>query len=279
MKTMRRIWNSFKIAFAMYSKIPMPRADWEKENMRYMMCFFPFVGIVIGALMVGWSFLSGKLGVGDSLRSVIYVLIPVLVTGGIHLDGLLDTADALSSWQSREKKLEILKDSNAGAFAVIVACCYFLACFGFWTELSGRQVLVLSGGYVLSRSMSGLSVASFPCARKTGTVSSLFRRGAGAHGHDLPLHSAFSVRGLHVPAGREAWHDGCGGSLVYVFLVLLYVHETVRRYHRRPGGLLRADLRAGHGHLRVGGGEILISAVWKKRSLRKQQENIGGNQT
>lgn len=94
MKTMRRIWNSFKIAFAMYSKIPMPRADWEKENMRYMMCFFPFVGIVIGALMVSWSFLSGKLGVGDSLRGVIYVLIPVLVTGGIHLDGLLDTADA-----------------------------------------------------------------------------------------------------------------------------------------------------------------------------------------
>lgn len=171
MKTMKRIWNGFKIAFAMYSKIPMPRADWEKENMRYMMCFFPFVGIVIGALMVGWSFLSGKLGAGDSLRSVIYVLIPVLVTGGIHLDGLLDTADALSSWQPREKKLEILKDSNAGAFAVIVACCYFLACFGFWTELSGRQVLVLSGGYVLSRSMSGLSVASFPCARKTGTVA------------------------------------------------------------------------------------------------------------
>jgi len=238
--------------------------------MRYMMCFFPFVGIVIGALMAGWSFLSGKLGVGDSLRSVIYVLIPVLVTGGIHLDGLLDTADALSSWQPREKKLEILKDSNAGAFAVIVACCYFLACFGFWTELSGRQVLVLSGGYVLSRSMSGLSVASFPCARKTGTVATFFRRGAGAHGHDLPLHSAFSVRGLHVSAGREVWHGSCGGSLVYVFLVLLYVHETVRRHYWRPGGLLCADLRAGHGHLRVGGGEALIPAVWKKRSLRKQ---------
>ena len=122
MKTMRRIWTSFKIAFAMYSKIPMPRVDWEKENMRYMMCFFPFVGTVIGALMVGWSFLSGKLGVGDSLRSVIYVLIPVLVTGGIHLDGLLDTADALSSWQPREKKLEILKDSHAGAFAILMGC-------------------------------------------------------------------------------------------------------------------------------------------------------------
>ena len=258
MKTMRRIWNSFKIAFAMYSKIPMPRADWEKENMRYMMCFFPFVGIVIGALMAGWSFLSGKLGVGDSLRSVIYVLIPVLVTGGIHLDGLLDTADALSSWQPKEKKLEILKDSNAGAFAVIVACCYFLACFGFWTELSGRQVLVLSGGYVLSRSMSGLSVASFPCARKTGTVATF----SDAVQERTVMTCLYIL--LFLSAGFMCLLDAKLGTAAVVgawctfFLVLLYVHETVRRHHRRPGGLLRADLRAGHGHLRVGGGEVLV---------------------
>ena len=61
---MRRLWNSFKIAFAMYSKIPMPKADWEKENMRYMMCFFPLIGIVIGAVMAGWSWLAGYLEAG-----------------------------------------------------------------------------------------------------------------------------------------------------------------------------------------------------------------------
>ena len=83
MKTMKRIWNSFKIAFAMYSKIPMPRADWEKENMRYMMCFFPFVGIVIGARIAGWSVWSEKIGVGDTLRSAVYVVLPVLVMIGI----------------------------------------------------------------------------------------------------------------------------------------------------------------------------------------------------
>ena len=55
---MRRLWNSFKIAFSMYSKIPMPRADWEKENMRYMMCFFPLIGAVIGALLIGWEWLA-----------------------------------------------------------------------------------------------------------------------------------------------------------------------------------------------------------------------------
>lgn len=168
---MIRIWNSFKIAFAMYSKIPMPRADWSKENMRYMMCLFPFVGIVVGALVVLWSYLSDLLGAGDILRSAVYVLIPVLVTGGIHLDGLLDTADALSSYQEKERKLEILKDSNAGAFAVITACSYFLACFAVWSEITAHQALVLALGFVLSRSFSGLSVATFPCARHTGTVA------------------------------------------------------------------------------------------------------------
>ena len=47
---MKSLWNNFKVAFAMFSKIPMPRADWTKENMKYMFCFFPFIGTVIGGL-------------------------------------------------------------------------------------------------------------------------------------------------------------------------------------------------------------------------------------
>ena len=45
---MKSLWNNFKVAFAMFSKIPMPRADWTKGNMKYMFCFFPFIGTVIG---------------------------------------------------------------------------------------------------------------------------------------------------------------------------------------------------------------------------------------
>ena len=44
------IINSFFIALSMYSRIPVPRVDWEKENMRYAMCFFPMIGVVIGAV-------------------------------------------------------------------------------------------------------------------------------------------------------------------------------------------------------------------------------------
>jgi len=72
--------------------------------------------------------------VGKTLYAVVLTLIPVVITGGIHLDGLLDTADALSSYQPRERRLEILKDSHAGAFAIIVCCMYFLAYFGFASE-------------------------------------------------------------------------------------------------------------------------------------------------
>ncbi len=88
--------------------------------MRYMMCFFPLIGVVIGVLLQGLGILCTWLSFGDTMRGASFVLLSVLVTGGIHMDGFLDTTDALSSWQPREKKLEILKDSHAGAFAIIM---------------------------------------------------------------------------------------------------------------------------------------------------------------
>ena len=61
---MKSLWNSFIVAFSMYSKIPMPRADWNKENMKYSMCFFPWVGLVIGALELGWFYLAAWMELG-----------------------------------------------------------------------------------------------------------------------------------------------------------------------------------------------------------------------
>ena len=116
---MRSLWNSFKIAFAMFSKIPMPQAEWTKENMKYMFCFFPVIGAVIAAAVFALDWISRAIGITEGFRTVILVLVPVFITGGIHVDGLLDTADALSSWQERERRLEILKDSHAGAVTAL----------------------------------------------------------------------------------------------------------------------------------------------------------------
>ena len=93
---MKTIWNNFKVAFAMYSKIPMPPADWEKENMKYALCFFPWVGLAVGAVSAVLFWLLQQIGAGSMLRAAVLTAVPVLVTGGIHLDGYLDTMDALT---------------------------------------------------------------------------------------------------------------------------------------------------------------------------------------
>ena len=59
------MWNSFKIAFSMYSKIPMPKTDWNKENMKYALCFFPLVGLAIGIIFYLWSLLAKFLALGN----------------------------------------------------------------------------------------------------------------------------------------------------------------------------------------------------------------------
>lgn len=167
---MKKIWNSFLIAFAMFSKIPVPRADWDKENMKYMMCFFPGIGVVIGLLICGYGRLCDLAGFGNLMRAAGFVLIPVLVTGGIHLDGFLDTVDALSSYQPRERKLEILKDSHAGAFAIIMGCAYFMLALGVWSEMPDRALPAAGIGCVVSRCLSGMALTFFPCANKKGSL-------------------------------------------------------------------------------------------------------------
>lgn len=168
---MKRVWNGFLIAFAMFSKIPVPRADWDKENMKYMMCFFPGIGVVIGALVLLWGYLAPLAEFGPVMTGAVFVLIPVLVTGGIHLDGFLDTMDALSSYQPMERKLEILKDSHAGAFAIIMACVYFTLGLGVWSEMSMEALPIAALGFIVSRSLSGLALTIFPMANKKGSLS------------------------------------------------------------------------------------------------------------
>lgn len=89
------------------------------------------------------------------------------------MDGFCDTLDALSSRQPQERKLEILKDSNSGAFAVIGCGLYFLLTFCFWMEWypQGRYTWMLALGFVLSRTLSGLSVVRFPCAKNSGLLA------------------------------------------------------------------------------------------------------------
>ena len=174
---MKNIGRSLCVAFSMYSKIPMPQVEWTKESMQYCICFFPAVGAVIGAATLLWNMLVGAKLSGSLLFTAVLILIPVLITGGIHLDGFMDTMDALGSWGDKEKKLEILKDSHNGAFAVIGICCYFTVSLGVWSEIRTEMLPVVAAGYVISRALSGIAVVTFPAARGSGLVKT-FQDGA-----------------------------------------------------------------------------------------------------
>ncbi|MCM1334631.1 MAG: adenosylcobinamide-GDP ribazoletransferase [Bacteroides sp.] len=162
------ILNSLFSAFLMYSRIPMPRVEWKEENRRYALCFFPLVGAVIGLLFVLWRYLCERLGVGDLLSGAVSAAIPLLVTGGIHMDGFCDVADARASFGDREKKLKIMDDPHIGSFAVMRLCIYLILEVALFAEL--KNAVAVAYGYVLSRSLSGLAAVTLRSAKSDGAL-------------------------------------------------------------------------------------------------------------
>lgn len=164
------VFETIAVAFAMFSALPVPQPEWNERNMRYAMCAFPLVGAVIALAWWGWAALCGWLEVPVLLWAAGFCLLPVAITGGIHLDGYADTSDALASWALPERRQEILQDTHCGAFAVIRLCTLFAASFALCGAMEVTETALLCGGlsFLLSRSLSGLAIAWFPLARNTG---------------------------------------------------------------------------------------------------------------
>lgn len=160
-------------AFSMYSKIPMPEIEWSEENHRYSLCFFPLIGAVTGFFEYLWGAFCLYYQVGTLLYSAIAVIIPVIITGGIHLDGFCDVLDAKYSYADREKKLEIMKDSRVGAFALIGLAVYFILQFGLYSEISSEYAFMsVNIIFIISRALSGIGAVTLKCAKKSGTLQS-----------------------------------------------------------------------------------------------------------
>ena len=162
--------DSLRMAFSLYSIIPVPPAEWNEKSMKYCICFLPLVGGVIGTVQYLAFKCMAMLSFGDLFRGAVLSVLPVLITGGIHLDGFLDTCDAIHSYGSREKRLEILKDPHVGAFALIGGCVWFVLWLGVWAEAGEREILPMCLIFVLSRAMSAYAALTFPKARKDGML-------------------------------------------------------------------------------------------------------------
>lgn len=165
---MRTILETIAVALSMFSAIPVPQFSWTEKNMRYAMCAFPLVGVMVGGLCWLWVLVCQWLSLPALLRGAGLCLLPVAVTGGIHLDGYCDASDALASHAPPEKKQEIMKDPHIGAFGVIRLCGYLILSFTLWATLAAYPGPAVWLGFCLSRTLSGLAVAIFPLAKGSG---------------------------------------------------------------------------------------------------------------
>lgn len=167
------VLRSIALALSCFSIIPVPQVEWNEQNMRHMMCAFPLVGVVIGLLIALWAWLGQSFQFGVLLMAGGFTLIPIIVSGGIHMDGFADVVDAQSSNAEPERKRQILKDPHAGAFATIGVGCYLIAYFALASELQLEWcwVIILALIPVLSRISSGLAVLLFPRNASQGMLS------------------------------------------------------------------------------------------------------------
>lgn len=173
-----RLLNSLCIAFSTYSRIPVPQVEWNDENRRYVMCFFPLIGAIIGAVLAAWLWVCEALALGGFMKGTVCALIPLLVTGGIHMDGFMDTCDALASWQPKERRLEILKDSHVGAFAVMGCCAYLLLSAAVFSEAALADAPLLACAFILSRACSAWLMTILKGARPGGMLDGFARTAA-----------------------------------------------------------------------------------------------------
>ncbi len=229
-----KLLQSLIVACSMYSKIPMPRIEWNEENMKYAMCFFPVVGVVtgLGVQAVGTFLLASHFG--TLFFAGIMTILPILISGGIHMDGFMDTMDARSSYGDREKKLAILKDSHAGAFAILGLGCYLVLSLALWSEVKREMLPVISLGFVMSRSMSGFSVMNFPAARANG-LGRTFQDAAQRRNTTCVMLLWFAASG----AGMLCVSFWMGGAAILcaAAVFLYYRHVAMKEFGGMTGDL------------------------------------------
>ena len=214
------------VALSTYSALPMPQFTWNEKNMRYAICCFPMVGLLCGGGLWLWHWLCLRLGAEGILFAAGAAALPIGITGGIHMDGFMDTVDALSSHRPRERKLEILKDPSCGAFAVLYCGVYLLLQFGLfhtlWTE--GRIALCLPV-FVCSRALSGLCAVTMPNARKAGMLYAFTENAQQKKAAAVLLLTAM------VGSGALPWLDlfGGGAALIFGLLALAYYRRMAQK--------------------------------------------------
>jgi len=220
--------RSFLAALQFLTIIPVPgRAASSEWDMVRSMAYYPLIGLCIGLILVLANHLFAIL-LPHTVVAILLIIILVLITGALHLDGFSDTLDGLGSGKSREEVLRIMRDSHAGAFGVVGVTCLLILKFTLVAEIPeetlDRSLLLMT---VLGRWCMVQASYRSAYARLEGGLAKRVVERMGKREYlistILALVLAASLLGL-----RGVFILGVNGLLGY----------SVRKYfHRRLGGI------------------------------------------
>lgn len=223
------------------TRLPVP-ARWtasvEFERLGEGSRWFPLLGLIVGTLASAVYALALHYW-GPWLAAAYYMLALALITGGFHLDGLADTCDGIFSARTRERMLEIMKDSRLGThggLALVFLLLFRLLAVAHLGETQPAQVVwLLAAAPVAGRSLMVVLMYRQPYARENG-LGHLFigRIGTAAFWQTLLLGALLVTLIGHLSA------------LKAFLMTLLFAYGLQRYLHRCLGGQTGDTLGAGN---------------------------------
>ena len=150
--------------------------DWCEKDFADSVRYFPLIGLVLGIIYTAFaalllSFLpQNGILLPHHVVAAILLILPILLTGGLHCDGFMDTMDGLFSGRSRERMLEIMKDSRVGANGVFAFVLLMIFDWSILLDLLQSAWLfpALFAMPIVSRLMMVVAISAFPYARPVG---------------------------------------------------------------------------------------------------------------
>ena len=221
------------LAVTFLTGIPLPvRGAVAPTDLWRSMGWYPLVGLALGA--AAWGVYAGLLELLPSLvAAVLVVLLLEAVTRGLHMDGLMDTADGVLSGAPRERALEIMKDSSVGAMGVVAAVLVLLlkvAALGALARADAAAPLL--AGWCAARALPALDVYAWPYARAAGTGEAFTRErtpGPVADGRRAAVAGVVVAAFVAVAVGGAAWYSGLVVAVVAMGVALLVQAAVAKR--------------------------------------------------
>ena len=229
--------NEFNIALQFLTRLPVPaEVEHSDEAFARSARFYPAVGVVVGAIAAA-VYCAACIFIPHNVAVVLGLLAAVVASGALHEDGLADTADGLIGGSDRERSLDIMRDSNIGAFGVIALIFAFafkllaLSEVWFWDAIWAFLI-----AHTISRHAMVEVIGRYDYARAS---SPKFPR-PEVGGEDLTYARLWTLAALVVSVVMLGWW----ATLIGVALVALSVSGLAQFAARKIGGFTGDTLGA-----------------------------------